>query len=435
MQTIKKIPSISLKEYLPFFKNFLQFVETKVIKYPKAFRVKMITHNLVFIHDPLLIKHVLLDNPKNYIKGYQPSKIVLGEGLIMSEGKEWLEKRRFIQPFFKAEQLNNYVRIFSDTTRSYMNQLKSEELLHFTTEISHIVVNILGKSLLGANISPNKAAEIRACLAIIGRVGYFVFLSPIRIPNWVASIPILTKQTNALKKLKKIVEQIKIESLAQKEASNNFIQTLKKGYTDDQLKDEIMNFLITGQETIIPSLAWCFYTIATNYAVKIALQKEVDTYGVPNEWVPESVYKYKLVLSFLSEILRLYPPAYVFSRQAMDNDVNNGYLIQKNDYIVMNVYGMHRHPQFWVNPYTLDLNRFEKLDHKGIQKCQYLPFGLGNRICVAQNYAIQEMAIIVIELMAQFEVYLPDQTKYEPNAAFTLGLDKPLLLRLKRRNN
>jgi len=429
---LKKIPQIRISEYVDFFRDFLTFTNVKVSRYPEIFRVKMLTHNLIFIHNPTLIKHVLVENHKNYKKGYDASKIVLGDGLVISEGKEWLERRRHIQPFFKTDRLEENVGLFGDFIRRYFDSNDFKDCPNFTKEIEHIVVGLVGESLFETRLSAEEIDKVRTYLKTISQTAYLMFLSPILIPTWVEKIPIKNKQSRALDQLRLFVDQLRTRVL-QKNNENGFIQTLNKSYSTQQLNDEIVTFLITGQETVIPSLEWCFYTICKYPHIQESLEREVLTRGLPQSWSQKDIYRYPYLLSFISEILRLYPPAYAYSRMAIDDDVVNGYKINKRDFIIINVYGMHHHPDFWTNPNEVNPDRFAEVNLKGEHKHQYLPFGLGPRTCIANNYAIQEIAIILAEFISRYHMEITDIEKPMPRATFTLGLDRPLKLKITKR--
>jgi len=122
----------------------------------------------------------------------------------------------------------------------------------------------------------------------------------------------------------------------------------------------------------------------------------------------------------LDEALRLYPPAWSFSRRAIAADTIGGYHIPAGSAILLSPYTMHRHPVFWRDPDQFDPERFTETARKERPRYAYYPFGGGQHYCMGATFAMLEAPLVVAMMAQRFRMELPAGATVRPNPLVTL---------------
>jgi cytochrome P450 len=170
------------------------------------------------------------------------------------------------------------------------------------------------------------------------------------------------------------------------------------GLTDEQVRDEALTILLAGHETTANALAWTFYLLQRHPDVEAALYRHVDDVleGRPVDF--EDVPRLEYVRAVFAEAMRLYPPAWVTSREALEPVTIGGVDLARRDIAILSQYATHRDPRFWTDPERFDPSRFTRGEPH--EKYAYFPFGGGTRICIGESFAWTE-GIIAIATIAQ----------------------------------
>ncbi len=127
--------------------------------------------------------------------------------------------------------------------------------------------------------------------------------------------------------------------------------------------------------------------------------KEVIGNRLPNL---EDMMKLPVLKRVIDEALRLYPPAWIVGRKALEDDELLGYQVKKGYNVIICVYQIHRHPDFWDNPNEFDPDRFLPERSMNRHKYAYFPFGGGPRMCIGNNFALMEMNIILAMMLQRY---------------------------------
>jgi cytochrome P450 len=136
----------------------------------------------------------------------------------------------------------------------------------------------------------------------------------------------------------------------------------------------------------------------------------------------------------LEEVLRLYPPAWILGRRALATDELAGYPIPAGSTVLISIYNIHRHPAFWVNPEGFDPARFEPERKQARHRYAFIPFGSGPRLCIGNNFALMEAALITAMVTQRYRLDLLPGYPVEPEVAFTLRPAGPIWMTLARRD-
>jgi cytochrome P450 len=179
-----------------------------------------------------------------------------------------------------------------------------------------------------------------------------------------------------------------------------------EGMSDRQLRDEVITIFFAGHETTASTLSWACYLLANNPAEAERLTTEARQ--VLDGHLPsvEDFQNLSYTRLVVDESLRLYPPAWMFAREAISDDVVNGYFIPAGASILVSPYATHRHPGFWDNPEGFDPERFTPERSEGRHRMAYFPFGGGPRLCIGKDFALVEAALILSMIAREYHLDL-----------------------------
>lgn len=426
-----------------FSKDPLLFLNKHVPDFDGIFRVKSpaLIQQLAVISKPEYVKYVLQDNNKNYEKsfGYKIMKLLLGNGLLTSEGDFWRRQRRLAQPAFHRNRLSNFVNIMTDATQHLIDQWDKNEdgqEINLSNAMMGITIEIVSKAMFSTDVAGiietvNKEFSI-ANEALIKRI-----VSPIKIPLWMP-LPSIQQEKKSYQSIRNMVKNIIEKRRIQNHDYDDLLAMLMEAkdeesgemMSDKQILDEVVTIFLAGHETTAVALTWLFHCLDENPEVLLKLKAEAE--NVLNGRIPvlEDLSKLEYTMMVIEETLRLFPPAWIIGRKALHDDVIDGYFIPKGINVLMPVYQIHRHPNLWSEPEIFKPERFEKSIKKNYHKYQYFPFGGGPRLCIGNNFALMEMQIVVPMLIQKFQLKKPENFHFKKDPLITMRPEPEMRMNL-----
>ncbi|MBX2843211.1 MAG: cytochrome P450 [Flammeovirgaceae bacterium] len=428
---------------MEFAKGTLSYIEKMINAFPEGIvKSKIAFRDFYILLKPEYIQQVLVTNNKHYEKSFAYEGLMdfLGKGLLTNEGEFWLNQRRQIQPAFHKEKIANLANMMIELVESKIEEWerKSQKELHIQPEMIKLTKDIISIALFGKeNYNKKSSDKITEALAIFRKYANDKMKNPFKPPLFIP-----TAENSKFKKAKKSLQLLIFQNIENCRKRKDFIsntilgmffqteEELGKNMTTSQLYDEIVTIYIAGQETTSNALTFIFYLIATHPNVEKKLMDELEN----NELSDQMDFKTMLNLTYtryvIMEALRLYPPAWAVSRKCITEDHIDGYKIPKGSTIFLSVYAMQRHKEYWDKPNEFIPERFAK----EYNKKAYLPFGLGPRICIGNEFAMLEIQIIVALILKNFKISLPNK-KLELITPMTLSPKNQLIFQLEKRNS
>ena len=367
---------------------------------------RLLGKRIYFVNDAEYVKHILLDNVANYPKSvtYRNNlRPFLGDGLLISEGDFWKRQRRLAQPAFHLRRLKVLAAAMAEAATHMAQGWRHGEVIDVMAAMNAVTMEIVAGTLFGADVSSDigEVAEAMTGLQeVTGRVGLTAFFD---LPEFIVR-PRGRRFARAVATLDRIVNRIVAERRASGESRDDLLSMLLEardeetgeGMTDRQLRDELVTLFLAGHETTAISLAWTFHLLAQNPAAESKLHAEVDAVlGEHAAPTFEDLERLPYARMVAEEALRLYPPAYVFSRRAAGDDQLGPWRMPKGAHIVISPYALHRRPDYWPDPDAFRPERFAADAPAERPKHAYLPFGGGPRICIGNSFAMMEHAIVL----------------------------------------
>jgi cytochrome P450 len=417
-------------------KDVLGFFRRLPLEYGEFVKFRFIFWSAYFTSNPALIKHVLQENHRNYNKqnmDYQNLKPLVGEGLLTSDGDFWLRQRRLIQPAFHKARLRSFGELITETTLEMLDRWKQRERpdqpLDVTAEMMRLTLSIVGKALFSQDLS-REASIVGEAFSVANEEISLRFRSLVNPPFWVPTRR--NRRFNAASRsLNTIVDEIiktrRAEQPTGDEKTDLLSMLIKardensgEGMSDAQLRDEVMTLLLAGHETTANALSWAWYLLSQNPATEMRLQEELERVLGGRVPTMDDLPDLQYTLWVVQESLRLYPPAWMISRKAIEEDEWNGYLIPAGSIIEISPYVTHRHPKYWEDPDRFIPERFRReLSEKRIP-FTYFPFGGGPRLCIGRDFAMAEAQLVLATIASRYCLELAPGHLVEPDPLITL---------------
>jgi len=407
--------------------------------YGDVVRFKFGPFDYYLVTDPDVVRHVLVDNAKAYTKSrnYVGLKIVLGEGLLTSEGDHWRRQRKLAQPAFHRSRLAALTGQMTRATRDMLERWRREGVgigapfcVH--EEMMRLTFRIVGLTLFSADVDGD-ARDVGRALDTALRWANDYAEALFRIPPYVPT-PANLRFRRAMKTLDGIVYRLIADRRARAAANGGYgddllamlMEAVDEGsgaparMTDQQLRDEIITMVLAGHETTANLLSWTFSLLARHPDVEARVRDEARRALGEREPTFEDVKSLEYTKLVLEEALRLYPPAWMFERQSVEPDTLGGYRVEAGSIIGVCPYVIHRHPAHWESPETFDPERFrpERADRR--PRYAYLPFGGGPRTCIGNHFALMEAQIILAMIVRQDRLALDRGVAVELEPLITL---------------
>jgi len=410
-------------------------------EYGEISKIKFGPFTVIYLANPDYIEHVLL-NRDIYTKVQEGGmlRILLGNGLLTSEGDFWLKQRRLIQPVFHKQRLERFIQKISESTDEMLGDWKKKngETVDVYNEMNRVTLDIVGKTLFSVNVKSEfdkvNSALTKIMTAIRNRSRFM------RFPLWVPLPSHLRIEHN-----RKVLDETISEIINQRKGETGKFDDLltmlmevedadtRERMTDKQLRDEVLTIFIAGHETTANSLAFTLYLLSKNAEAKKKMQQEIDAVIGTGEITFEKLHRLEYTTMVIKEAMRLYPPAWMIPREAAKDDVIGGYQIRKGDKVLASPYAMQRSPRYWSNPDAFMPERFTAENMKDLPRYAYFPFGGGARMCVGNNFAMMEMQIVLAKICAQFDFVLPENFELELLPLITLRPKEGVPVKLVKR--
>jgi cytochrome P450 len=383
------------------------------------------------ITNPADIRHVLQDNARNYHKSplYDKLRLSLGNGLLTSEDEFWLRQRRIAQPAFHRQRLAALASVMAtaahEAAAEWQTVAASGRPVDIADEMMRVTRTIVLGALLGADLGPFADRVDSAWTLVNQHVGES-FWSIGLTDRWPTARRRRFEAARAV--LREAVDHAIAGRRHSPSGSVDLLSMLLaardeetgEGMTDEQLRVEVMTFLLAGQETTSLALTWTWYVLSQHAVVQRRLEEEVD--AVLGERRPEysDLEKLRFTRMVIEEAMRLYPPAWGFSRQAMADDRLGDFHLPRGWLVFVIPYVLHRLPAFWHNPEAFDPQRFAPEQSAQRPKFVYLPFGAGPRQCIGNHFAMMEAQLVVATLVQRYRLRLVPGHRVEPWPLITL---------------
>jgi len=400
-----------------FQANPLALLSRSVNQYGDVVHLKLV-RNAYIVNHPDGVRRVLHDHHLNYKKNfvYDRLKSMLGEGLLTSQGEPWKRQRKLAQPAFHRQRIKGFADLMATQTTRMLERWKGLAASRQTFDVHHemmrLTFSIIGEALFSLNLEGDAADvgnALHDALGISQRRFTAFFIPPKVLPT-----PDNRRFAAAMKVLDKVVEEIIQRRRASADAGSDLLGMLMAARDEEtgeamdnrQLRDEVMTMMLAGHETTANALSWVFYLLSKNPAVARRVQQEVREVLGQRAPTMEDLPNLRYTQQVIEESMRLYPPAWIIGREAVEDDVIQGVRIPKGSSVLLVPFTTHRHRDFWEHPEGFDPDRFAPEASQQRHRYAYFPFAAGPRMCIGDAFAKMEMPIILAMVAQRYALHL-----------------------------
>jgi len=396
------------------------------------------------LNTPDAIRHVLVDNYENYIRtpaGIRVLRPMLGEGLLISEGRAWKHQRRTLAPAFTPRAVMSLVPHMVAATDETIAKLRAagNAPVDLREAMQRMTLEIAGRTMFSFGMERHGAALRDFVVEYGTRLARPHFLDLVLPLNW----PTLQDFARARfrKRWTRFVRMLMAERRAAGKTEGAPPRDLfdlmvaardpesNEAFSDEQLGDQVATMILAGHETTATALFWSLYLLALDPATQDELAAEVAS-AATNGML--DVERLRFTRAVVDETMRLYPPAFLIARAAAGPDTVAGMPVRKNDVILIAPWLLHRHEKLWRDPNAFIPQRFMP-PAPPPDRFAYLPFGVGARVCIGAHFALVEATLALAKLIGAFRVTLLDEAPVMPVGVVTTQPDRSPMFRITPR--
>jgi cytochrome P450 len=388
------------------------------------------------VSDPELIRDVFVTHAKRFGRPLGAKilrNMMLGNGLLTSDGELHLRQRRMMQPAFHRKRIAGYADTMVRISQEHADRwaaLPAGTTLDIAQEMMHLTLAIVGKTLLDADVlrdAPEVGQAMDTLIHAFDRT-----MSPMHLILGRLGLRSNEDFFAARRSLDAIIFRIIDERRQQPGDRGDLLSMLMSAQDDEaldaeqrhmsnqQVRDEAMTLFLAGHETTALALTWTFMLLSQHPEVLAKLQQEWAQ--VLQGRLPgfEDLAALRYTEQVITEVLRLYPPAWLVARATVHPHQLAGYALEPRSGVLVSPYVVHRDPKLYPDPLSFKPERWTPEFKAGLPKLAYLPFGGGNRVCIGEGFAWAEAILVLATLGQRFTLHLKPGHDTRAHAMITL---------------
>jgi cytochrome P450 len=386
--------------------------------------------HIVLVNEPEFIREILVNQAQNFIKErtQKRMKILLGEGLITSDGEVHKRQRRIAAPAFHRQRIQAYGAMMVERAAAMRGKWQSGGEIDASSEMMRLSLQVVARTLFAQEVTPD-IESINHEVNVIMKLYNFLIALPRAEDYLHLPIPGLMRFRRARKRLDEVVHRMIAASRASGVDSGDLLSMLIRarddesdhsGMSDEQLRDEIITIFLAGYETVANALAWTWMLLAQNPGAEAKLHAELDEVLQGRLPTLEDLPRLRYTEMVLAESMRLYPPAWAMGRQATIDVQIGPYLLPAGTYFFFSQYLIQRNPEHFPDPLRFEPERFTPERKAGRSRFVYFPFGAGNRQCIGEAFAWMESTLVLATLAQEWRLRLVPGQMLEVQPKITL---------------
>ncbi len=432
LTSIAYLPS---RDPIAFFSNLARV-------YGDVAHVHMGGEHVFLISSPRLAKDILVTNQRSFAKGrgLERAKRLLGEGLLTSEGAQHLRQRRLMQPAFHKERSASYAHVMTDYAARISGSWRNGARVDAAQEMMRLTLGVVGKTLFDADVDAH-AGDVGRALTDVLETFWTVMLP---LPDLLEMLPIpaLRRSRQARARLDALIYGMIAERRTQLTDRGDLLSMLLlardeeadgSGMSDRQVRDEAMTIFLAGHETTANALSWTWHLLSGAPEIEARLHAEIDSAldgRLPTiDDLPKLPYAEKVV----TEAMRLYPPAWIFGRRALEPYAFDRYVAPVRSLFLISPYIMQRDARFFEEPERFWPDRWTASFKAALPPFAYVPFGGGVRRCIGESFAWMELVLVLSTIAQRWRLRTVPGHPVVPHPVVTLRMKHGLIVEVTRR--
>jgi cytochrome P450 len=388
----------------------LGFLESLPARYGDVCSFRAGGRRIVLLSHPDDIRDVLVTHQRRFMKGraLQRAKRLIGDGLLTSEGELHLRQRRLVQPAFHRARIAAYADAMAQAAVATREGWRAGPV-DINAEMMALTMTIVARTLFATDVAHETERVAHALHDAFSSFNLgFSPLAPL-----LDALP--TAKTRAFNRARTTLDAIIYGMIAERRRAGGDRGDLLSmllaaqdtegdgtGMTDTQLRDELLTLFLAGHETTANALSWTWMLLQRHPAAREALHAEVDAVLGDRTPTADDMARLPYTRAVIAESMRLYPPAYIVGRMALETHTVRAWSFPKGTIFLMSQWITHRDARWWATPEAFRPERWLEPDER--PRFAYWPFGGGTRICVGEQFAWMEGVLVLAALVRRWEV-------------------------------
>jgi len=420
-------------------------------RYGRAAHYRILWNDVVLLNDPADIGEVLIDKAASFGKDrtQKRMKILLGEGLITSDGETHKRGRRVAAPAFHRRRIEGYAGQIVTLATAMREQWKAGVEFDISAEMMRLALQVVARTLFDTEVTP-EIHEINDQVNIIMDLYHFLITLPQAELLLNSPLPKMRRFRAAKKRLDEVVDGMIRSRRSEVDAQSggmvrgDLLSMLvaarddeaggdHRRLTSEELREQVLTLFLAGFETVANALSWTWLLLGQNPEAEMRLHAEID--AVLGDRLPtlDDMPRLEYTAMVLSESMRLYPPAWAMGREVLEDVSIGPYRLRKGTMVFFSQYLVQRDPRWFPEPERFQPERFTPAAKAGRPRFAYFPFGGGGRQCIGESFAWMEATLALVTLAQRWRVEIAEGQKIEVQPKITLRPKNGIRVRMIRR--
>ncbi|MCB9681200.1 MAG: cytochrome P450 [Alphaproteobacteria bacterium] len=424
--------------------GFLDFVGQMWRTHGDVFAVRMGRRTMVFAMHPDAVSYVNLKNGRNFDKvaSYDGVRDYLtGQGLVASTGELWKRQRKLMAPFFTPKGVKTYADLMLRDTARLAERWDALAAAGTEVEIAEEMTLVTASIILQAMFSASTTEAIHGMKdAVETMVGYVNR----RMVGGVLPLWVPTPMNRRYLAARTLVHDTIAEVIGTRTAldpaawPDDLLSRLMhardeetgEAMSETLLRDESITTFFAGHETTARTMTFTWYALAANPEATARLHDELDRVLGDRAPTVDDLFQLPYTLQVVKEVLRLYPAAPFYVRDALADDTIGGFDVPAGTPVMLSPYYTHRHPAFWPDPERFDPDRWTPEREAAQHRHAYHPFAAGPRTCIGNNFSLLESHLLLAVLAHRFAPRLRPgyRARWETQGVLSLKDGLPMVI-------
>ncbi|EMH3592823.1 TPA: cytochrome P450 [Campylobacter jejuni] len=383
--------------------------------------VKMPNFDLYVINDTKEVKRMMVDKVREFPKSaflHELLSPLLGESIFTTNGEVWKKQRELLRPSFEMTRINKVFNLMSEAVADMMDRFSkypNHAVIEVDEAMTFITADVIFRTIMSSKLDEEKGKKIlNAFVTFQEQSVHTAMRRMFRFPKWLSYVLGDRKRAKAGDVIRQVLSDIikPRYDMADNAEFEDILGSLllvvdadtNKRFSFEEILDQVAMLFLAGHETTASSLTWTLYLLSLYPKEQEKAYEEITQVLQGGVVEISHLRQFKYLTNIFKESLRLYPPVGFFAREAKKDTQVRDKLIKKGSGVVIAPWLIHRHEEFWTNPHGFNPSRFEG-EYK---KDAYLPFGVGERICIGQGFAMQEAILILANILKTYKLELEE---------------------------
>ena len=435
--------------------HLIDTMEQARAEYGDVVRFRVGPRTVYLVSHPDLAREVLVREKETFVKIQEGTDRKIGLGLVLGEGlltnrdhASWFTRRRMLQPVFHRRRIATMVGEMVASGRKMLSRWEElyapDDVFDVHEEMMRVTLDVINRTMFGADVT-EEAGRVGTAMTVLTRYAFAQAGNPFSVPPWVP-----TRRNREFHRALETIDSVVLDLIRARQAARDSgaqprgdlldmlldAEDAETGerMADQEVLDEVKTVFAAGHETTANALTWTWHLLSEHPEAGTQLQAELDAVLGGHPPTLADIPSLPYTRQVFEEALRLYPPVPVLVRRVVRPTTLGGYEIPTASRVLISIYNIHRHPEFWEGPRRFDPGNFEPERTASRHDLAYIPFGAGQHKCIGNNLALLEGPLLLAVIAQRYGLELVPGRPVEREVAITMRPKEGLYATLRPRS-